>query len=54
MPRPMDEWFENWEGPKRPEFWPNCHVNMTGDQKYYIWILEKFLEAQDNNWGGVY
>jgi len=47
MPRPMDEWFENWEGPKRPEFWPNCHLNMTGDQKYYIWILEKFLEEFD-------
>ena len=44
MPRPMDEWFENWGGPKRPEFWENCHVNMTGDQKYYIWILERFLE----------
>jgi len=44
MPRPMDEWFVNWEGPKRPEFWTNCHVNMTGDQKYYIWILEKFLD----------
>ena len=44
MPRPMEEWLNNWEGPKRPEFWPNCHKNMTGDQKYYIWILEKFLE----------
>jgi asparagine synthetase B (glutamine-hydrolysing) len=44
MLRPMDEWFENWGGPKRPEFWPNCHVNMTGDQKYYVWVLEKFLE----------
>jgi len=44
MPRPTDEWFEEWKGPKRPEFWPNCHVNMTGDQKYYLWILEKFLE----------
>jgi asparagine synthetase B (glutamine-hydrolysing) len=47
MPRATDEWLENWEGPKRPEFWPNCHVNMTGDQKYYIWILEKFLEEFD-------
>lgn len=45
MPRPMDDWFENWEGPKRPEFWPNCHINMTGDQKYYIWILENFLNT---------
>jgi len=43
MPRPMDEWFENWEGPKRPEFWPNCHINMTGDQKFYIWVLERFM-----------
>jgi len=44
MPRPVNEWFENWQGPKRTEFWPNCHINMTGDQKYYIWVLERFLE----------
>lgn len=44
MPRPMNEWLRDWEGPRRPEFWENCHVNMTGDQKYYIWILEKFLD----------
>lgn len=44
MPRPMDEWLEHWKGPKRPEFWENCHQSMSGDQKYYIWILEKFLE----------
>jgi 7-cyano-7-deazaguanine synthase in queuosine biosynthesis len=44
LPRPMSEWLENWQGPKRPEFWENCHVNMTGDQKYYVWILERFLD----------
>lgn len=44
MPRPVNEWFEKWDGPKRPEFWPNCHVTMTGDQKYYTWVLEKFLD----------
>jgi asparagine synthetase B (glutamine-hydrolysing) len=44
MPRPMNEWLENWEGPIRPEFRPDCHIDMTGDQKYYIWILEKFLK----------
>jgi asparagine synthetase B (glutamine-hydrolysing) len=44
MPRPMDEWFANWGGPRRSEFWENCHVNMTGDQKYYVWVLEKFME----------
>ena len=43
MPRPMDEWFKDWKGPERSEFWPNCVKNMTGDQKYYIWALEKFL-----------
>ncbi len=47
MPRPMNEWLENWTGPKRYEFWENCHINMTGDQKYYIWVLEKFLEEFD-------
>ena len=44
MPRPMNEWFENWEGPKRDEFWPHCTDNMTGDQKWLIYILEKFLD----------
>ena len=43
MPRPMDQWFKDWKGPTRPEFWPNCIHGMTGDQKYYVWILEKFL-----------
>lgn len=43
MPRPMDEWLKNWQGPTREEFWPHCTDNMTGDQKYYVWILEKFL-----------
>lgn len=44
MPRPMDEWFRDWKGPTRPEFWPNCIKNMNGDQKYYVWALEKFLD----------
>ena len=47
MPRPVDEWLENWDGPKRPEFWQNCHINMSGDQKYYTWILEQFLNEFD-------
>lgn len=47
MPRPMDEWLENWNGPERPEFWKNCHRSMTGDQKYYVWILEKFLKEME-------
>ena len=44
MHRAVDEWFEDWKGPVRSEFIPNCHITMTGDQKYYVWILEKFLD----------
>jgi asparagine synthetase B (glutamine-hydrolysing) len=47
LPRPTNEWLANWNGPERPEFWKNCHLNMSGDQKYYLWILEKFLEEFD-------
>jgi asparagine synthetase B (glutamine-hydrolysing) len=47
LPRPMAEWLELWAGPTRPEFHPNCQINMTGDQKYYIWILEQFLNMID-------
>ena len=48
MPRPMHEWLENWGGPTRPEFWPHCTDNMTGDQKWLVWALEKFLDIIDN------
>lgn len=43
MPRPTNEWLKEWTGPTRSEFWPNCTENMTGDQKWLVWILEKFL-----------
>lgn len=49
MPRPTDEWLENWQGPIRPEFWPHCTDNMTGDQKWLVYILEQFLNFIDNN-----
>ena len=44
MPRPMNEWFENWKGPHRKEFIPHCADNMSGDQKWMIWSLERFLD----------
>lgn len=47
MPRPMNEWLKEWNGPHRHEFWPNCHVNMSGDQKWLIWVLEKYLDIFD-------
>jgi len=48
MPRPMNEWFAGWEGPKRPEFIPHCTDTMNGDQKWLVWILEKFLNTFGN------
>ncbi len=44
MPRPTDEWFAAWGGPVRPEFWPHCTDNMTGDQKWMVWCLERYLD----------
>lgn len=43
MPRPMNEWLKDWTGPVRDEFWPHCTDNMTGDQKWLVWALEKWL-----------
>ena len=43
MPRPLNEWMKDWPGPTRPEFWPHCTDGMTGDQKWYVYILEQFL-----------
>ncbi len=51
MPRPVNEWFENWKGPARREFIPHCTDNMSGNQKWMVWCLEKFLnliEGEDN------
>lgn len=43
MPRPVNEWFAKWKGPTRPEFIPHCTDNMTGDQKWMVWCLERYL-----------
>ena len=47
MPRPVNEWFENWDGPKRNEFIPHCTDEMSGDQKWMVWALERFLNLID-------
>ncbi len=44
MPRPMNEWFKDWNGPTRKEFWPHCTDPMTGDQKWLVWVLERYLD----------
>lgn len=50
MPRPMNEWLKNWNGPKRPEFWENCvDERMTGDQRWLLWALERFLNMLEED-----
>ena len=47
MPRPVNEWFKSWKGPERPEFFPHCTDNMTGDQKWMVFCLERWLNLQE-------
>lgn len=45
MPRPVDKYFENWQGPTRMEFKPDLDVSKySGNQKWLLWCLEKFLD----------
>lgn len=46
MPRPVDEYFSKWEGPKRAEF--KLELDMThfsGNQKWLLYCLERFLNG---------
>lgn len=43
MPRPVNEWFENWQGPTRKEFLPHCQESLNGNQRWMVWALERFL-----------
>lgn len=44
MPRPVDAYFQNWEGPTRLEFKKGLDMSkFTGNQKWQIWCLERFL-----------
>lgn len=48
MPRPVDQYFESWEGTKRPEFKRNLNIrSFTGNQKWQIWCLERFLNISE-------
>lgn len=48
MPRPVDEYFKEWEGPKRPEFRRNIDLKrFTGNQKWQMYCLEKFLDIYE-------
>ena len=48
MPRPVDVYFQGWDGPKRKEFRSDLDINhFTGNQKWQIWCLEEFLNMID-------
>ena len=48
MPRPVDDYFKNWEGPKRREFKQNLDMSQfTGNQKWQLWCLERFLSLYE-------
>lgn len=48
MPRPVDEYFKKWSGPTRSEFKKNLDMKkFTGNQKWQMYCLEKFLELYE-------
>ena len=50
MPRPVDVYFKNWEGPKRKEFREDIDLSKyTGNQKWLLWCLEQFLSLMDES-----
>lgn len=49
MPRPVDAYFEIWDGPKRSEFKKDIDMSkFTGNQKWQMYCLEKFLEMYED------
>ncbi len=48
MPRPVDLYFEEWQGPKRKEFRDDIDMNtLTGNQKWQLYCLERFLNLYE-------
>lgn len=44
----VDEYFKNWEGPKRAEFRKDIPMDeLTGNQKWQLWCAELFLNMFD-------
>ena len=48
MPRPVDAYFKDWCGPKRPEFRRDIDMSqLTGNQKWQLYCLEHFLNMYE-------
>ena len=48
MPRPVDIYFQDWQGPKRPEFRQDLDMTrFSGNQKWLMWCAERFLNINN-------
>lgn len=48
MPRPVDAYFKDWNGPTRHEFREYLDMSkFTGNQKWQLWCLERFLNKYE-------
>lgn len=48
MPRPVDAYFKDWQGPTRPEFRRDIEISQfTGNQKWQMYCLEQFLNMYE-------
>lgn len=48
MPRPVDIYFKDWQGPTRPEFRRDIDMaTLTGNQKWQLYCLEQFLNMHE-------
>lgn len=46
MPRPVDFYFQSWDGPTHPLFRERLDMNQfTGNQKWQLWCLDHFLHT---------
>ena len=43
MARAVDYWLKEWKGPERYEFKSGCIREMSGEQKFLVYSLERFL-----------
>lgn len=50
MPRPVDAYFKDWEGPRRSEFRRDLDMSkFTGNQKWQMYCLEKYLDMMEKD-----
>lgn len=48
MPRPVDKYFAQWDGPKRSEFRNDIDIALyNGNQRWLLYALERFLNNHD-------